>query len=110
MFSLYFCSKFSVMTLGKKHRSEPHFLRTHLPPGETSDTSLVTLVGVIDIEEHFSAVDSCLQLGADEEGSSHLAVERVCLLGGRSESVAQHHRDQVVDTPRCALSAEVEGI
>lgn len=67
-------------------------------------------VSVVDLEEHFTAVKVCLQLGANEERASHLAVQRVRLLGRRSEPVTQHHRDQAVDATRRALSAEVEGV
>lgn len=67
-------------------------------------------VGVVHVQEHVPAGDAGLQLGADQEGASHLAVERVGLLGGRSEAVAQHDGDEVLDALRGALRAEVEGL
>lgn len=83
------------------------------PPPSLFSTSLLVAslcVSLIDAEEHFSAGNPCLELGANEEGASHLAVERVRLFWRRSEAVTEHHRDQIVDTTRRALSAEVEGV
>lgn len=67
-------------------------------------------VGVVHVQEHVPAGDVGLQLGADQEGAGHLAVERVGLLGRRGEAVAQHDGDEVLDALRGALHAEVEGL
>lgn len=71
---------------------------------------MLLFVSVIDAEEHFLAGNSRLELGANKEGAGHLAVQRVRLLRRRSEAVTEHHRDQVVDSARRALSAKVEGV
>ena len=67
-------------------------------------------VGPVDVPEHVAARDAGVQLGADEEGAGHLAVQGVGLLGRRGQPVPEHHRDQVVDPPRRALGPEVEGL
>lgn len=67
-------------------------------------------VGVVHIEEHVLARYFRLQLGADEEGASHLAVEGVGLLRWRGEAVAEHDRDEALNALSSALSAEVEGL
>lgn len=65
---------------------------------------------MVHIEEHVLAGYFRLQLGADEEGAGHLAVEGVGLLRWRGEAVAEHDRDEALNALSSALSAEVEGL
>lgn len=68
------------------------------------------VVGVVHVEEHVPAGDARVQLGADEEGAGHLAVERVGLLGRRGEAVAQHDGYKALNALGGALRTEVEGL
>lgn len=68
------------------------------------------VVGVVHVQEHVPAGDARLQLGADEEGASHLAMERVRLLRWGGEAVAQHDGNEALDSLSRALGAKVEGL
>lgn len=70
--------------------------------------SVLPVVGVC-LLEHVFARDLCFEFGADEEGAAHLSVEGVRLLGGRRESLLQHHGDEAVDALGGALRSEVKG-
>lgn len=58
--------------------------------------------------EHILAAQFGVEPGADEEGASHLAVQRVRLLRWWGEAVLEHHRDEVVDSLGGGLAAELE--
>lgn len=65
-------------------------------------------VVVVGLLEHVIAGYLSFEFGADEEGAAHLAVERVCLLRRRRESLPQHHRDEAVDPLGGALTPKVK--
>lgn len=65
-------------------------------------------VARVGLSKHVPARHLGLELGADQEGAAHLAMQRVRLLGRRREAFVKHHRDEAVDPLRGALSAEVE--
>lgn len=67
-------------------------------------------VFVVSRLEHVLAGQLGVEPGADEEGTAHLAVQRVCLLRWRGEAVFQHHRDEVVDSLGGGLAAELKGL
>lgn len=73
----------------------------HLPP---------LVVAVVHVQKHVPARDASVQLGADEEGAGHLAVEGVGLLRRRREAVPQHDGDEVLDALGGALGSEVKGL
>lgn len=68
------------------------------------------VVAVVHVQKHVPARDASVQLGADEEGAGHLAVEGVRLLRRWREAVPEHDGDEVLDALGGALDAEVKGL
>ena len=70
--------------------------------------SIIRGVLVEDSLEYLVAVEPGPESGAEEEGSGELTVERVALLGGRSESVVQEDGDQPPYPQGRLLATKVE--
>lgn len=78
----------------------PHLLQSRLHPA----------VVTVCFFEHGLTGEAGLQLRADEERATHLAVQRVGLLWWWDEAVFQHNGYQVVDLLSSALGTKVEGL
>lgn len=100
------CLWFNINTVS----SQGHFFG-HVGGGQSCSLHLLPLVvAIVHVQKHVSARDASVQLGADEEGAGHLAVEGVRLLRRRREPVSQHDGDEVLDALGGALGSEVKGL